>query len=256
MGLYNMPTETESDLKGPKPLHIHLFVNLHPSSLNSPLLKKWLTRKDGVMQRYSAAFLPPEEAPDYSSVPEPKRTQLLTGTLETRVQFAAAYLRSRHPSAPERGKVGITVCRTDAELRQYCQEQGLAYHRVSDADAVYVYDLHAIVIRPRMAQLLNSQDGREWAAGVYLLAHEWFHAMRRPEEPFNPLEEGGAEVFAARVAEQMTGTTHPSLAVHAYRYQRLGVLRLGQAALGQGRASQWAEQSRVSGDQQQWMKNC
>lgn len=222
---------------------VKLIVHIPVDKLDHALVKRWLTRHDGVSQRYS--YAPGMPAPEeYADLTAPQRTHLMQGDLRTRVSALVNYLRRHYPTPAGRGKATVLLFKTDARLRGYCQQEDVPYAEIRDAGAVYLHDLHVILVRPGTVNLLDSRKSQEWAVGVRYVAHEWFHAMREQSGRFRPLEEGGAEVFANHVSYRVTGVQNARLNLLTYAEYRQGVERMGEAARGSGQAAEWAMASR------------
>lgn len=239
----------------------------------NPTLVRQLRRRDGVaphhhVQRAPGAPMPldpHEHYQDVPPVPTPAPPAMFSrqpgrdGAVK-RLGFIVGHLASRY--LPSRGRPRVTV----GDHRTYAMLGELYGHTPESlmaTAAFYHAPTHAIYMSGSAFAYLESDNTRLWVAAVHLLAHEWYHAMRNADDHYTPLEEGGAEIFASRMGEQICGVDHPDLRLLRYAPFRAGLLemdrRLHPPQINDHRrpdvrAFSWVLRARTQ-SQMLWMKN-
>jgi len=217
---------------------------------NRAFLKRWVLGAGAAYNLWPSVLDQPK---DLSQVPPPLRRVLLPSGFERRMQFAVAYLESHHP--PVRGVRPRVTFPSRQELEAFCEVYGGYAEALMENVAFYHAPTHTIYCMGQMSKYMSSTQEGEWVAGIHLLAHEWFHSLRRSEDHYLPLEEGGAEVFAAKVGREMTGIDHPALRVALYQPFAEGITLMGARLHPVGKPFSWMMASRQAGiSVRHWMK--
>ncbi|BDP43271.1 hypothetical protein DAETH_32400 (plasmid) [Deinococcus aetherius] len=175
----------------------------------------------------------------------------LDGPLDERLARLVTRLSQEH--RPGRGVPQLLVAPDDQVLRAVCSVLRVAYDDARVTTTFYVWPAHAIVVTPGLTAMLNHPDVRSRLCGLRFLLHEWWHALRTDRQRVYGLEEGGAELFADRMLETLTGVDGSLRRIQVYRGLVTGVLRLGERRRGTGAALAWAWESRTTPDVKAWL---
>lgn len=175
----------------------------------------------------------------------------LDGPLDERLARLKSRLSQEH--LPGRDVPQLLVAPNDSVLREVCAALRVSYDEARTTTAFYAWPPHTIVVTPRLTAMLNHADVRSRLCGLRFLLHEWWHALRTDRRRVYGLEEGGAELFADRMLETLTGVDGSLRRIQAYRGLAAGVLRLGERRRGTGAALAWAWDSRTTADVTAWL---
>ncbi|MFK7602404.1 hypothetical protein ACI3L1_09365 [Deinococcus sp. SM5_A1] len=184
-------------------------------------------------------------------LPFPKDRTYIDSPVDERLRRLIARLQqdfTAHKGPPE-----YLLATDEAHYRQILFKIGLDATNL-DAAALYVYGPHILVLGPNVVALLDDHDARARLAGLRIVTHEWFHAMRASPNRVFGLEEGGAELFADRTTRTLTGIGGELRRIQKYTNLVSGVEALGEAARGHGNAYHWMMPSRTEKDIAGWCR--
>lgn len=154
---------------------------------------------------------------------------------------------------PSRGRPLLLLATTDTTFKAICAELKVPYDLARGTTAFYAWGPHAVVATPGLVAMLDHQDVRARLCGLRFLLHEWWHAMRTDRQRVYGLEEGGAELFADRLLDVLTGVDGRVRRIQAYQGLATGVMLLGERCRGVGTALAWALGSRSATDVGAWL---
>ena len=199
-----------------------------------------------MLQPAHPSTTPPE------NLPMPSKRDWLDGPLEARLDRLFADLQQRHLAA--RGPAPYFLAQDEKELSAIINLLKVDPKEARASLAFYAPRAHAIVVTPKLREMLDSTDIRHRLAGTRYVLHEYWHAMRPLGPTHIPLEEGGAELFADALLERYTGVNGKLRRIQLYAGFATAVEQMGEAAAGAGNALQWVLASRSTPDTATWLR--